>query len=74
MCASRNPADGSSARAPSCVRIVRNGEERPVWDLNRGDRIAWRDYDPVRRCYVFHVVTELPPSSEVADWHAAAES
>ena len=53
---------------PSRVLIVRNGKERPGWDLNRGDRIAWRDYDPSRQCYIFHVVTELPPSSEVADW------
>jgi hypothetical protein len=58
---------------PSRVLIVRNGKERPCWDLNRGDRIAWRDYDPARQCYVFHVVTELPPSSEVADWRGSPE-
>jgi hypothetical protein len=58
---------------PSRVLIVRNGKERPVWDLNRGDRIACRDYDPGRRCYIFHVVTELPPSSEVANWDPQAE-
>jgi hypothetical protein len=57
---------------PSRVVIVRNGKERPGWDLNRGDRIAWRDYDPSRQCYIFHVVTELPPSREVADWDIAA--
>lgn len=58
---------------PSRVLIVRNGRERPCWDLNRGDRIAWRDYDPGRQCYIFHIVTELPPSSEVADWKPPAE-
>jgi hypothetical protein len=59
---------------PFQVLIVRNGKERPAWDLNRGDRIAYRDYDPGRQCYIFYVVTELPPSSEVADWHPPAES
>jgi hypothetical protein len=59
---------------PSRVLIVRNGKERPAWDLNRGDRIACRDYDPGRQCYIFHVVTELPPSSEVADWDPPAEA
>jgi hypothetical protein len=59
---------------PSRVLIVRNGKERPAWDLNRGDRIACRDYDPGRQCYIFYVVTELPPSSEVEDWDPPAES
>jgi hypothetical protein len=59
---------------PSRVLIVRNGNERPAWDLNRGDRIACRDYDPSRDCYIFQVVTELPPSSEVAGWDPPAES
>ena len=53
--------------------IVRNGQERPGWDLNRGDRIACRDYDAGRQCYIFHVVTELPASSEVATWKPAEE-
>jgi hypothetical protein len=47
------------------VVIVRNGRERPVYDLNRGDRIAFREFDPDRQCYVFHVVTEVPASAEV---------
>ena len=59
---------------PFRVLIVRNGKERHAWDLNRGDRIAYRDYDPDRQCYIFYVVTELPPSSEVADWVPPAES
>jgi len=50
------------------VIIVRNGRERPVWDLNRGDRIAFRDFDTARQCYVFHVVTEVPPSPEVGEY------
>jgi hypothetical protein len=57
---------------PIRVVIVRNGTERPGWDLNRGDRIAFREYDPARQCYIFHVVTELPPSDEVSDWESAA--
>jgi hypothetical protein len=56
---------------PGLAIIVRNGQERAVWDLNRGDRIIWRDFDPVRQCYLFHVLTEVPPSAEV---EAALES
>ena len=50
--------------------IVRDGQERSLHDLNRGDRIACRDFDPERRCYLFHVLTEVPASPEVT---AAAE-
>jgi hypothetical protein len=53
------------ATGPSVV-IVRDGRERPVYDLNRGDRIAFRDFDVERQCYVFYVVTEVPASAEVA--------
>jgi hypothetical protein len=45
--------------------VIRDGQERGLYDLNRGDRIAHRDYDPERQCYVFHLVTEVPPSAEV---------
>ena len=50
---------------PIGIVVIRNGKERPAWDLNRGDRIAFRDFDPARGCYVFHVVTDTPPSDEV---------
>jgi hypothetical protein len=48
--------------------IVRNGRERSLHDLNRGDVIAFREW---RRTddgghYVFDVVTPMPASDEVA--------
>jgi hypothetical protein len=59
--------------APIPIVVVRNGRERPAYDLNRGDRIAYREFDVDRQCYVFDVVTEVPPSTEVAahaEWAA----
>lgn len=52
-------------RAPELVLIRRNGRERPVYDLHRGDVIAHREYDAARRAYIFTVVTAVPPSAEV---------
>jgi hypothetical protein len=46
--------------------IVRNGKEWPLHHLNRGDRIAFREFDVERQAYVFYVVTEVPESEEVA--------
>lgn len=47
------------------IVIIRNGSERSAHNLNRGDRIAFREFDVERQCCVFHVVTEVPPSRDV---------
>lgn len=45
--------------------IVRNGKEYPLHHLNFGDQVAYREYDALRQCYIFHILTEVPPSDEV---------
>ena len=48
------------------IVIVRNGREKSAHHLNRGDQIAFREWDVKRGTYVFWVVTPgVPASSEV---------